>query len=116
MKLIIAGGRDYHFTPADIAALDALLPEVTEVVSGCASGADREGEEWAASHKIPIRKFPADWRNDGRAAGPIRNRLMAEYADAVILFPGGKGTMNMHDEAHMRGLRIIDRRQDGTTY
>lgn len=108
MRLIIAGGRDYKFTETDKSQLDKLVGEVTEVVSGGATGADREGEKWAAGWKIFVTQFPADWRTHGRAAGPIRNRAMAEYADAVALFPGGKGTENMHKEAVKAGLKIYD--------
>lgn len=108
MKLIIAGGRAYTFTPQDFARLDALLPEVDEVVSGGATGADACGEMWAASHGIPVKCFPADWQKHGRAAGPIRNRTMSLYADAVVLFPGGRGTADMARQARAAGLKIYD--------
>jgi len=106
MKTILAGGRDYFFSCHDIDALDAL--NITEVVSGCATGADTCGEEWAKSRNIPIKQFPADWKKLKHAAGPIRNRQMAQYADAVVLFPGGKGTLNMFNEAKKHGLIIHD--------
>ena len=51
-----------------------------------------------------------DWEHFGRAAGPIRNKKMAEYADAVILFPGGKGTASMLKEAQKAELTIYDYR------
>jgi hypothetical protein len=102
---IIAGGRDYNLTLSDEAWL-ATLP-IREVVSGGASGADAGGEAWAKKRGIPIKRFPADWKTHGRAAGPIRNRQMAEYADAVVLFPGGRGTDSMRTEAERQGLRIF---------
>lgn len=110
MKLIIAGGRNYQFTGADYAALDALhlLRGVSEVVSGCASGADKCGEEWAKRNNIPVKPFPANWKAFGRSAGPIRNRQMAEYADALALFPGGKGTANMREMAVLNYLEIFE--------
>ena len=41
-----------------------------------------------------------DWNKHGKAAGPIRNRQMAEYADCLIAVWDGKsrGTKNMIDE------------------
>ncbi len=102
---IIAGGRDYKLTLSDEAWLDTL--PIREVVSGGASGADAGGEAWAKKRGIPIKRFPADWKTHGRAAGPIRNRQMAEYADAVVLFPGGRGTDSMRTEAERQGLRIF---------
>jgi predicted Rossmann-fold nucleotide-binding protein len=106
MKCIIAGGRDYHLTDADRAFLDQL--GVTEVVCGGAPGADTGGAEWARTRGLPVRYFPADWNTYGRAAGPIRNRQMAEYCrEAVVLFPGGRGTASMRGIALELGLRVI---------
>ena len=108
MKLIIAGGRDYRFTPTDRSRLDALLGTVTEVVSGAATGADQAGERWAKLHGIPVKRFPADWNKHGRTAAPIRNAQMAQYADAVALLPGGRGTDSMRREAERAGITIYD--------
>jgi hypothetical protein len=110
MKLIIAGGRDYQFNIRDSFALRALCDflKVTEIVSGGAYGADACGEEWAESQEIPVTIFPADWKKHGPAAGPIRNKQMAEYADAVVLFPGDKGTQSMYDEARKANIHIFD--------
>lgn len=111
MKLIIAGGRDYKRQPGDVEWLSQIHEDchVTEVVSGCAQGADRLGELWARARGIPVARFPADWKRYGLRAGPLRNFLMAEYADAVALFPGGKGTANMRKCAKEKGLQIFDR-------
>jgi len=104
--MIVAGGRDYRVKPQDEAWLDTL--PIREVVSGGASGADAAGERWARKRGIPVKRFPADWDKYGPAAGPIRNRQMAEYADAVALFPGGLGTASMKREAERRGLQIFN--------
>lgn len=97
MKAIIAGGRNYLFTPQDIAWLNEIHDRhgITEVVSGGAFGADSCGEDWARVNSIPVKVFKADWETHSKAAGPIRNQQMAEYADICILFPGGKGTASM---------------------
>lgn len=108
MKLIIAGGRNYHLTAEDFNWLDSI-PDITEVVSGGCKGADAGGEAWATLRKIPIKRFNADWVKHGKAAGPLRNRQMAQYADAVILFPGGRGTESMYREAISAQLRIYGR-------
>ena len=108
MKTIIAGGREYLFQAQDIEKLNELKDAITEVVSGCARGADTEGEKWADKNNIPVKKFPANWDKWGKSAGYRRNEEMAKYADAVILFPGGKGTGHMHDIAKRLGLQIYD--------
>ena len=66
------------------------------------TGAGAAGEEWAGRHGLPVRRFPADWARHGKKAGPIRNRIMAEYAGAVVPFPGGRGTENMHNDVVYR--------------
>lgn len=130
MKIIIAGGRDYKMTWDDWAYLDRFLGTITEVVSGKARGADSAGEAWAEARGIPVKPFPADWddmtvtpcrprrRPDGSeynaAAGHARNQAMADYADGVILFPGGRGTADMWARARFAGLQIWDRRTNGT--
>lgn len=133
MKLIIAGGRNYRFTMTDVARLHALknTHEITEVVSGGATGADAEGERWAELNSIPVKRFPADWNDlsqpralirrtaDGKLydarAGFRRNQAMAEYADACVLFPGGSGTADMAgraaQQAQRREFKIFDWRK-----
>lgn len=115
MKLIIAGGRDYDLGPKEWEWLNELaksLPSpIDEVVQGGATGADWGGEEWALDQDIGVRTFKPDWTKNGKAAGPIRNREMAEYATpdgAVALFPGGRGTASMRREAERAGLRIFE--------
>jgi len=109
MKLIVAGGRDYILDIWDLGQLDQICP--TEIVSGCCQGADRSGESYAAYHGIPVKRFPADWQTHGKAAGPIRNKAMAAYADAAALFPGGRGTESMYKEAKAAGIKIYDFRR-----
>jgi hypothetical protein len=110
----------------DLARLHSLrnTHTITEVVSGGATGADSEGERWAEQHGIPVKRFPAQWqdlshpdaiirtRGDGTKydarAGFRRNAQMAQYADAVVLFPGGNGTRDMARTAAHYGLEIFD--------
>jgi len=110
MRLIIAGGRDYLLDLDDYDHLWEIHQhyKVTEVVSGACAGADLCGEEWAKAHNIPIKRFPAEWEKYDKAAGPIRNRQMAYYADAVALFPGDRGTESMYNAALQAGIHIFD--------
>jgi glycerophosphoryl diester phosphodiesterase len=121
MKVIIAGSREI----ADFVAVETALLKseykATEIVSGGARGVDKVGEEVATKHGIPIKVFKADWNKFGRAAGPIRNKQMAEYADALIAVWDGesKGTANMILQAREFGLKIfiyLMREEDGTQY
>ena len=83
----------------------------TVVLSGTARGADLCGEAWAAAHGLPVERYPATWRVDGkfdRAAGHRRNTLMAEHAEALVALWNGEspGTRNMIDTARRLGLRV----------
>lgn len=112
MKTIICGGRDYFLTDDDFLFLDSMKDQITEVVSGCARGADSCGELWANKNNIPIKPFPAKWKVNGvldRAAGIKRNCLMAQYAEQCVVFSGGNGTRHMKSEAEKRGLNVIVR-------
>ena len=94
----------------DVCYLKSIVDNISEVVSGGASGADHGGEVFAKSNDIPIKVFRAEWNAYGRAAGPIRNRKMAEYADMLVLFPGGRGTNSMYSLAKEHNLLIHDLR------
>lgn len=100
MKVIIAGSRNLNDYALLTQAMKRCGFNVTEVVCGMATGIDTLGERWALAHNIPIKEMPANWNRDGKAAGPIRNREMAKYADAAVIIWDGKsaGTRNMVDE------------------
>jgi SLOG family YspA-like protein len=106
VKVIIAGsrslaGRGHLVTEA----VSASGFDITEVVSGTAPGIDLLGEAWAARNEKKVARYPANWSAFGRAAGPIRNKGMAEYADALIAIWDGssRGTENMMET--MRSFR-----------
>lgn len=124
-RVIIAGGRDFN----DYWLLEDNLMEwildtylqfhsidekaTIEFVSGKARGADSLGEKFAKTHDYKIKEFPADWNQYGKAAGPIRNRQMAEYAaqaDKGVLFAfwdgESLGTKSMIDLAKQYGLEV----------
>jgi hypothetical protein len=100
MKIVIAGSRTINDYKLLIEALKNFPYEITEVVCGCAVGVDTLGETWATANNIKIKKMPANWNEYGKAAGVIRNRQMAEYADAgLILWDGDSpGSKNMVQE------------------
>lgn len=110
MKVIVAGGRNFKYEEKHIWWLTVQLSELgaTEIVTGDAPGADQLGIEVANIMKLPIKHFPANWAIFGKAAGPRRNKEMADYADVCILFPGGIGTLNMKILAENKGMPIIE--------
>jgi len=113
MKVIVAGGRefdDYDLLCKTLNGLKKRLDKEGEeiiVVSGTARGADKLGERWAILVGVKIERYPADW-SQGKAAGYIRNKEMAENADALVAFHDGesKGTKHMIDLAMARNLKV----------
>lgn len=99
MRVIIAGDREFNNEDLMWAVMESFWMEnpIETVVSGCARGADRMGEKWARERGLDVARFPADWDQHGKAAGPIRNREMADNADALVAFlaPWSKGTKDM---------------------
>lgn len=110
-RVLVCGGRDY----GDAARVFSVLDEfhggsrITAVVTGAAPGADTLAERWARERRIPVERYPADWKAHGRAAGPIRNARMLDEArpDAVVAFPGGRGTADMVSRATKADVPVV---------
>jgi hypothetical protein len=110
-KVIIAGSRefnDYAFLKQKLIHLLQNINDEIEIVSGRARGADLLGEQFACEMGYKIKYFVPDWDGLGKRAGFVRNRDMAEYADACVVFwkNKSKGTANMIDEAKKRNLKL----------
>jgi len=112
MKTIIAGGRNYYLTDKEYSKLDDLRDQISQVVSGAATGVDSCGEMWGRKNNIPIKMFQSDWKTHGKQAGYLRNKQMIEYSDACILFNGGVGTQMIFELASKYGLKIYDYRTE----
>jgi len=108
MKVIIAGKRDFNNYELLKSSIISLNLEINEIVSGKAKGADLLGEKFAIENKKPIKEFPANWKKYNRAAGPIRNKEMAEYSDVLIAFwdQKSKGTKSMIELAKKNNLIV----------
>lgn len=100
MKVIVAGSRAGVVYAQVVAAIElsGWQDQITEVVCGGCRGVDNMGRLWTQGREtIRVVLFQAQWEQYGRAAGPIRNRRMAEYADALVAVWDGRsrGTKNM---------------------
>jgi hypothetical protein len=110
MKTIVAGSREY----TDYRRVKEILNcwEITEIVHGNCRGVDKLGERYAKEHNIPFKPFPADWETYGKAAGPIRNREMAEYAKEgrlILIWDGkSKGSADMKKQAEKHDIQVFE--------
>lgn len=108
MKLIIAGSRHFILSPDYIDLMIKFhgISGIKEIVSGNAEGADWAGEQYSIEHlNKEAKTFPADWAGLGAAAGPARNKKMAEYADACLLIWDGKSPGSADMKAHMLRMK-----------
>ena len=108
MIVLICGDRYWSDREAIRRRLKQL-PKDTIIIHGAARGADSIAGEEAKLLGLIVEEFPADWDKYGRAAGPIRNRLMLDRKpDLVIAFhhdlSKSKGTADTVREATKRGI------------
>jgi len=113
MKSVIAGGRNVNITKEGEVVLHKIfaLYNITTVANGmCPTGVDKDAYKICRSCNLKIIEFPADWDTHGKAAGPIRNSQMIKYIydGILIIFKGGKGTDNIHQEAIKNHIPVID--------
>jgi len=110
MRLAIVGCR--NFADYDVFVAEVNAYDFSEIVSGGCHGTDKLAERYAREEGIPIAIFYPDWDRYGLAAGPIRNRQIVEYADAVLAFWDGRsrGTKSSIELARKTGVpvEIID--------
>jgi hypothetical protein len=111
VRTIVAGSRGV-VDPRIVAAAMAQAKEQgiapTSVVSGTARGVDQLGEQWAEDRHLLVHRYPADWDRYGKRAGYVRNKEMAENADALVAVWDGisRGTKHMIDLARWLGLPV----------
>jgi YspA, cpYpsA-related SLOG family len=112
IRLLVCGGRDYRDRGRLFGILSALNPAI--VIHGAARGADALADEWARSHAVGIKSFPADWALHGKSAGVRRNAIMLHegHPTLVVAFPGGRGTEDMVRRALLAGVTVL-RIKDG---
>lgn len=113
MKVIICGSR-YLGTDLDMWMLATAVEdsgfEITEIISGCASGIDSLALVLGTKWNIPEKRFPANWDELGRSAGYTRNFEMIQYADAVIAIlwrrAPCKGTRHTIKLGYQKGIPV----------
>lgn len=113
LVVVAAGSRhlDWSVEAVALSLLQCSSPRLVHAVfHGAARGADELVDRAARRLGLPVRAVPAQWSRYGRSAGPRRNQLMLQQAQAlagahstaahavgvlVLLFPGGAGTASL---------------------
>lgn len=113
-RVLVTGSRDWtDWALVGIALADACKraePDPVIIVHGdCPTGGDAIAERWARQHGVATEPHAADWREFGRAAGPIRNRLMVNLgADECVAFirNQSRGATHCAEVAEQAGIPV----------
>jgi hypothetical protein len=114
MRLVVAGGRRFYDKARVYRLLDRIYAETPnlEIVTGLADGADTFGLEWAKERGVKYHEYPAKWRVNGvfdKGAGHKRNREMAKFGTAALIFWDGEstGSASMIKYGHQYELNVV---------
>lgn len=121
ITIIVTGGREYS-DPSQMwrvldhvdkflapGGVERVVEGASDDVTGPYIGADYWAHQWALARNKDWARCHAKWKEQGRAAGPIRNGVMLSDHEPglVVEFPGGKGTANMVSQAEKAGVQVI---------
>lgn len=88
MKVAVVGSRTLS-----VSDLGKYLPaDVTEIISGGASGVDTSAREYALSHGIKLTEYLPEYSKYRKFAPLQRNYEIIKNADLVIAFWDGKSS------------------------
>jgi hypothetical protein len=117
MTILVCGSRDFTdarrlFDVLDHYRMSPKFPAL-HLIEGCARGADRLAEEWAASRGVAVEHHPADWDRLGKRAGIERNKAMLARRPHVVLafftdrnLPS-RGTAHMVEIARKADIPVV---------
>ena len=118
IRLLVCGPRDWTDEHSIWQELDAQVnsDHVEQLINGCAPGVDTFADRWARDAMIPVRRFLASWKHEGRAAGPIRNQSMIDEGRPTLCIAfqrkgvKTRGTQDMIWRARKAGIetRVIE--------
>lgn len=107
MILLVCGGRDYKDLERIVEVLEPIKDDIDILIHGGAKGADSLCDLVAKELGIHTAQVDALWGYNGKAAGPIRNRIMLKLnPEKLIAFPGGRGTTDMISAARSAGIEV----------
>lgn len=117
-RVLVCGGKTYDNKARVFQVLDKALEAATlaekdfVLIHGGAKGSDWLSGVWASMQqdRVTARVYPADWKTNGKAAGPIRNKLMltSESPHVIIAFKGGNGTAHMMKIGREAGIPVYE--------
>jgi hypothetical protein len=111
MRVLICGSRSWSDIHVITAAIKNLPLGSTIIHGACPTGADAIADVVGMMLGYDIERYPANWKQRGRSAGPKRNQQMLDEGkpDYVIAFRSAgesHGTDDMMKRAEKAGLTV----------
>lgn len=107
MRIAVIGSR--NFNDYELLKKELLkFPAIKEIISGGAKGADSLARQFASEHNIPICEYKPQYKQFGRSAPIVRNKIIAENCDELVAFWDykSKGTKFTIDQARKLEKKI----------
>ena len=103
--ITIVGSRD--FNDYEVLKTELSRFDIKKIVTGGAKGADLLAEQYAHDHNIPIEVYKPDSKL-GHHASILRNKLMVDDSDAIVVFWNGQyyGTLSTIRHAKKTGKPV----------
>lgn len=99
--VMVTGSRHYRDADTMLQVLTNVQQEHTYtsicLLHGDAPGADSLAQNIAAHLGWEVQAFPAEWKQYGKKAGPLRNQQMVDAAPDVLLAFPSKGSIGTWD-------------------
>lgn len=119
VALCIAGSRDIRATlagPLIDHYTQPIIDRLGAIFVGDARGVDRTAYSWALMHNIPCVQFAANWSDEGKAAGVLRNERMVTtllsqqcaLQGLVIRYADSKGSKDTLRRLRKLGIPVWD--------
>jgi hypothetical protein len=91
-RILVSGSRN-GFDPEPFAAVLGTYVELgltyegeVVIIHGAAKGVDAMCDAWEDSYPgVTIERYPANWAEHGRSAGPRRNQVMLDTDPDIVL-------------------------------
>lgn len=125
MNILIAGDREWTNTNVIRNIIEELVNQYGQftLIHGAAKGVDSLAAHIGKyTYHLPILSFPANWKRNGKGAGPIRNRQMLAEGkpDLVVVIhndlESSKGTRDMFYIAGVAKIPRVWYTEEGKQY
>lgn len=105
-RLLVSGSRSIDDRKVVKWAIKNAPYKPDVIMTGAAEGVDQMAEDVAREMETPYASIPAKWSEHGDSAGPRRNQILVDRADALLAVwdgesPGTKDAMQKAAEASL---------------